>query len=180
MSYFIGDTHFASVNDGQTICEEQNGSVLDMNYTGFSLIVGNAGYYKSPRKKLFNYMESFLLESVPWSYISGLEVSKDGTLGIMLSYILTSTMKNKLALLITSNESTCWLLEIAHIQRAFMPIDTRMLRDWGLRPRPCQMKLPIDMVICEKTATIRRYSCESHHFTCPDGTCLKIINVMTC
>ena len=172
--YFIGDTNFASVNDGQTICEEQNGSVLDMHYTGFSLIVGNTGYYKTPRKKLFNYMDSFLLESVPWSYISGLEVSKDGTLGIMLNYILTSTMKNKLSLLITSNESTCWLLETTHIQRAFMPIDTRMLRDWGLRPRPCHMKLPIDMVICEKPATIRRYSCESHHFTCPDGTCVLI------
>ena len=107
-----------------------------------------------------------------WSRLSGLEVSGHTPLTAVLDYVSHVAGGGELILPVTSPDGKCWTIEFTCLQHAFMPVDKRMLKNWGLRPRKCDSDVTVNMLVCEMPAKPVTYKCREHHFICPDGTCI--------
>ena len=80
-----------------------------------------------------------------------------------------------------NNSSSCWKLEWTDAQRLFLKESSdfygQLLSGWSVRPRPCNHQEHTDLTVCEKDALSIIYTCNAHHFTCQDGTCVLLVYV---
>ena len=160
------------IRDAESMCKAHNASLLNLKEAGYRCIISVRHWAKASLPHVITYASMYSIRMSPWSRLSGLEVSGHTPLTAVLDYVSRVAGGGELILPVTSPDGKCWTIEFTRLQHAFMPVDKRMLKNWGLRPRKCDSDVTVNMLVCEMPAKPVTYKCREHHFICPDGTCI--------
>ena len=119
--------------DAESMCKIHNASLLNLKDAGYRSISSGKHWTKTWLFTLFKYANRYGIRSSIWSRLCGLEVSGHTSLATVLDHVSHVTGGGELILPVTSPDGKCWTIEFTRLQHVFMPVDRRMLKNWGLR-----------------------------------------------